>query len=80
MKTATAKELRTRAAAILEQVIKGDEVIITRRGKSIAVLKPIREDFGKEFSPVGFGQWKDREDLKDISGWLAKRRKERFPR
>lgn len=80
MKTATAKELRTRAAAILESVIKGDEVIITKRGKSIAVLKPVLDESVKKFSPVGFGQWKDREDLEDISGWLDKRRKERFKR
>ncbi len=80
MKTATAKELRTRAAEILERVIKGDEVVITKRGKSIAVLKPVHEDHERKFSPVGFGQWRDREDLKDVSGWLDKRRKERFPR
>jgi prevent-host-death family protein len=41
MKTATAKELRDRASSILESVIKGNEVIITMRGKSIAVLKPL---------------------------------------
>jgi prevent-host-death family protein len=36
MKTATAKELRTHTSAILERVRKGDEVVITMRGKSIA--------------------------------------------
>ena len=80
MKTATAKELRTRAATILEQVIKGGEVIITKRGKPIAVLKPLREEPARKFSPVGFGQWKSREDLKGVSGWLDKRRKDRFER
>ena len=33
MKTATAKELRNRASAILGSVRKGDEVVITLRGK-----------------------------------------------
>ena len=77
MKTATAKELRNRAAAILETVSKGEEVIITKRGKSIAVVRPI-ENLQKEFSPVGFGIWKDRKDLSDVGEWLKERRKERF--
>ncbi len=78
MKTATAKELRNRAASILETVSKGNEVVITKRGKSIAILKPFVEKFKKEFSPVGFGLWKNRKDLKDVTGWVEKRRKERF--
>ena len=77
MKTATAKELRNRASAILETVSKGEEVIITKRGKSIAVLKPI-ENFRKEFRPIGFGIWKDRKDLSDVGEWIKERRKERF--
>ena len=80
MKTATAKELRNKAAAILETVSKGNEVVITMRGKSIAILKPFAEKVGKEFSPIGFGLWKDRNDLKDVPGWVDKRRKERFQR
>ena len=77
MKTATAKELRNRASAILETVSKGEEVIITKRGKSIAVMKPI-ENIRKEFNPIGFGIWKDRKDLSDVGEWIKERRKERF--
>ncbi len=80
MKIATAKELRTKAASILETVSKGNEVVITKRGKSIAVLKPFVKKLKKEFSPVVFGLWKDRKDLKDVTGWVEKRRKERFQR
>ncbi len=79
MKTATAKELRTRASAILERVRKGDEITITMRGESIAVMKPLKKA-KKEFSPVGFGIWKDRKDLKDVQKWLDERRQERFQR
>ena len=79
MKTATAKELRSRASAILENVRRGGEVVITMRGKSIAVLKPL-EKIEKQFKPVGFGLWKDRKDLKDVSKWLVERRKERYQR
>ena len=78
MKTATAKELRNRAAAILETVSKGNEVVITKRGKSIAILRPFLEKSKKEFSSVGFGLWKNRKDMKDIAGWVEKQRGERF--
>lgn len=76
MKT-TVKELRSRASAILENVIKGDEVVITMRGKSIAVLKPINET-ERKFNPVGFGIWKGRREMKDAAKWVSERRKERF--
>ena len=76
MKTATAKELRIRASAILEDVEKGHEVIITKRGKSVAVLMPLKKRSG-DFSPTGFGMWKDRRDLDDVSKWIDSLRKER---
>lgn len=79
MKTATAKELRTHASAILERVRKGDEVVITMRGKSIAVMKPLR-GIEKPFSPVGFGIWKGRKEMSDVTKWLDERRKERHQR
>ncbi len=79
MKTATAKELRNRASAILARVRKGDEVVITMRGKSIAVMKPIN-DIKKAFSPVGFGLWKGRKEMTDVKKWLDERRKERYLR
>lgn len=79
MKTATAKELRTHASAILERVRKGDEVVITMRGKSIAVMKPMRE-IEKPFSSVGFGIWKGRKEMSDVKKWLDERRKERYQR
>ena len=80
MKTATAKELRSRAASILETVSKGNEVVITKRGKSIAILKPFDEKARREFSPVGFGLWKNRKDMKNVTGWVEEKRKERFQR
>ncbi len=79
MKTATAKELRNRASAILAAVRKGDEVVITMRGKSIAVMKPVGE-IEKPFSPVGFGIWKGRKEMADVKKWLDEQRKERYQR
>lgn len=79
MKTATAKELRTHASAILERVRKGDEVVITMRGKSVALMTPVSEQ-DKPFSPVGFGIWKGRKEMSDVTKWLDERRKERHQR
>ena len=79
MKTATAKELRSRASAILAAVGKGDEVVITMRGKSIAVMKPVSE-IEKPFSPVGYGIWKGRKEMTDVKKWLDEQRKERYQR
>ncbi len=76
MKTVTAKELRYKTSEILEEAKKGNEVIITLRGKPAAILKPIKEE-KREFKPVGFGIWKDRTDLKDVKGWVNERRNER---
>ena len=79
MKSATARELRSRASSILESVQKGEEVIITLRGEPVAVMKPVKtiED---QFTPVGFGIWKDREDIQDVNRWIDERRKERYRR
>ncbi len=79
MKTATAKELRSRASAILARVRKGDEVVITMRGKSVAVMKPVTE-VERPFNSVGFGIWKGRKEMKDVNKWLDERRKERYHR
>lgn len=79
MKTATAKELRYKTSSILANIRKGNEVIITFRGKSVALLKPI-EKIEREFNPVGFAIWKDRKDLKKPAEWVEEKRKERFPR
>ena len=77
MKTATAKDLRTRASAILDSIRKGKEVIITMRGEPVAVMKPLHKE-KKQFTPVGFGMWSDRKDLRDVKKWVDERRKERF--
>jgi prevent-host-death family protein len=79
MKTATAKELRIKASSILEEVKKGNEVVITMRGQSIAVIKPLKR-VKRLFNPVGFGIWKDRKDIADVQKWIDERRKERFQR
>jgi prevent-host-death family protein len=48
MGTATAKDLRQRTSALLDTVRRGQEVVITYRGKRIAVLAPLNQTADEE--------------------------------
>jgi prevent-host-death family protein len=84
MPTATAKDLRQRTSALLAAVCRGQEVVITYRGKRIAVLAPLDRSAHrvthKDLTSTGFGMWKGRRDLRDVSRWLHTRRAPRYPR
>ena len=80
MRTATAKDLRQRTSALLDSVRRGQEVVITYRGKRIAVLAPLARIVHKELTPVAFGMWRRRRDMRDVNQWLDRRRAPRFPR
>ncbi|MCH7516998.1 MAG: type II toxin-antitoxin system prevent-host-death family antitoxin [Bacteroidetes bacterium] len=75
----TAKELRFHTKELLESVSRGEEVIITFRGKPFAKLVPIKEPKKNlQNTKELFGIWKDRSDLKDVPSYVRKIRKERF--
>ena len=78
MKTATAKELRQRTAALLGEVRRGREIIITYRGRSIAVLAPVEKARPGGLSPAGFGMWRGRRDLRSVERWLKDLRRPRY--
>lgn len=80
MKRATAKDLRQKTAALLEEVKKGQEILITYRGKSIALLVPASRVDEKPLNPIGFGLWRNRRELRDVEEWLTGLRKPRFKR
>jgi prevent-host-death family protein len=80
MPTATAKDLRQRTSALLDSVRRGQEVVITYRGKRIAVLAPLDRIAHKELTPTAFGMWRRRRDMRDVSRWLDRRRAPRFAR
>ncbi len=40
MKVATAKELKNRTGDVLRHVARGEKVLVTRRGKPVAMLSP----------------------------------------
>ena len=80
MRTATAKDLRQRTSTPLDTVRRGQEVVITYRGKRIAVLAPLARIVHKEFTPIAFGMWRRRRDMRDVKRWLDRGRAPRLPR
>ena len=80
MRIATAKDLRQKTSALLDTVSRGQEVIITYRGKRIAVLSPLDRIAHKELKPIAFGMWRRRRDMRDVTRWLDSRRMPRVPR
>ncbi len=44
MKTVTAKELKNQTGKVLRRVGAGERVLITKRGKPLAVLSPLEEN------------------------------------
>ena len=80
MKTATAKDLRQKTAALLDEVRRGQVVEITYRGKSIAVLAPVEKARRANLDLAGFGMWRDRKDMRSVEKWLSKVRQPRHKR
>jgi hypothetical protein len=63
---ATAKDLRFHSKELLDTVTRGEEVVITYRGKPCAEKNEL------------FGIWKDHEATQDVDGYVRKLRKGRF--
>ena len=80
MRTATAKDLRQKTSELLDNVRRGREVVITYRGKRIAILSPVDRIGHKELTPIAFGMWRRRRDTRDARRWLDNRRASRIPR
>ena len=75
----TAKALRFHTKELLESVSRGEEVIITFRGKPYAKLVPMKESKNKvEKSTELFGIWKNRTDMEDVNSYVREIRKGRF--
>ncbi len=77
---ATAKDLRFHSKELLESVERGEEVIITYRGKPHAKLIPIskrKSDFKEEENQL-FGIWKDNDLVMNVEEYVRDVRKGRF--
>jgi prevent-host-death family protein len=76
---ASAKELRTKSNRILEAVSRGEEVVITYRGKARARIicyeKPQTKGTGKHKL---FGIWADNSTVADVDRYVRELRERRF--
>ncbi|MGZ8191866.1 MAG: type II toxin-antitoxin system Phd/YefM family antitoxin [Methylococcaceae bacterium] len=81
---ATAKELRIHSSELLDVVGRGEDVVITFRGKPCAKLVPYEKSEKSEKSADMtnenslFGIWADREEIKSVEGYIQNLRKGRF--
>ncbi|HHB78305.1 MAG TPA: type II toxin-antitoxin system prevent-host-death family antitoxin [Saprospiraceae bacterium] len=60
--TVTAKDLRFNISMLFDVLSKGEEVLITYRGKAKAKLTPYNEPSKEEKDDSIFGMWKNREE------------------
>ena len=75
---ATAKDLRFRSKELLETVNRGEEVVITFRGKPCAKLIPFSDSVVKAGKNELFGIWKDHEATLNVEEYVRDMRKGRF--
>jgi len=75
---ATAKDLRFNSKELLDSVGRGEEVVITFRGKPCAKLVPYEEENGQDIRNELFGIWKDNSMAQDVEGYVRGLRKRRF--
>jgi len=75
---ATAKDLRFHSKELIDSVKRGEEVVITFRGKPCAKLIPYQELKNKKGKNELFGMWKDNEIGGDVNEYVRNLRKGRF--
>jgi prevent-host-death family protein len=75
---ATAKDLRFNSKKLLDTVNRGEEIIITFRGRPCAKLIPYAEKNEETIKNRLFGMWKDNEKVQDVDKFVQGRRKGRF--
>ena len=75
---ATAKDLRFHSKELLDTVNRGEEVVITYRGKPCAKLVPYLETTRKTSASELFGIWKDNDATENVDEYVRKLRKGRI--
>lgn len=75
---ATAKDLRFHSKELIDTVSRGEEVVITFRGKPCAKLVPYHEQKKKKEKNELFGIWKDNDTAKNVDEYVRGLRKGRF--
>ncbi len=75
---ATAKDLRFHSKELINTVGRGEEVVITFRGKPCARLVPYQEAGNGTKKNELFGMWKDNENIQEVNEHVRNLRKGRF--
>ena len=75
---ATAKDLRFHSTELLNTVKRGEEVIITFRGKPCAKLVPLEESVELPDKNELFGVWQDYKETENVDDFVREIRKARF--
>jgi len=77
---ATAKDLRFHSKELLDTARRGEEVIITYRGKPYAKLVPVTGeiDLAANLGNQLFGMWADNSDVENVEAFVDKSRESRF--
>ena len=75
---ATAKDLRFHSKELLDTVSRGEEVVITFRGKPCAKLIPYEEKKEEIEKNELFGIWKDNDMVQDVDEYIRGLRKGRY--
>ena len=75
---ATAKDLRFHSKELLDTINRGEEVVITFRGKPCAKLIPYRENKEEITKNVLFGIWKDNDIVHNVDEYVRGLRKGRY--
>jgi len=75
---ATAKDLRFHSKELLNTVNRGEEVVITFRGKPCAKLVPYGEAKDQNRKSELFGIWKDNNIVQNVNEYVRDLRKGRF--
>lgn len=75
---ATAKDLRFNSKELIDSVNRGEEVVITFRGKPCARLVPYQEIKRQTEKNELFGIWQDNDMVKNVDEYVRSLRKGRF--
>ncbi len=75
---ATAKDLRFNSKELINSVNRGEEIVITYRGKPCAKLVPYVESKNASKENKCFGMWRDKNLVKDVDKYVRNLRKARF--
>ncbi|HCW76803.1 MAG TPA: type II toxin-antitoxin system prevent-host-death family antitoxin [Candidatus Marinimicrobia bacterium] len=77
---ATAKDLRFHSKELLDTARRGEEVLITYRGKAYAKLVPVSGEIDLAKNPGNqlFGIWSDNSETTEVEEFVDKSRESRF--